>query len=345
MKVSLIVPVFNSANRLEKCIQSLINQTYKNIEFIFVDDESTDNSVDIIKKYMNMDNRIILIFQKNQGPNIARKNGIEHASGEYILFVDSDDWIGLETIEILVEKLKKYKVDIIKFRYIKEPSKEIMPNLFEKNDVLIRDNKSEIYDTLITTTLFNEVWNEIVKKEIVVSSISSRKINIGEDALLNYEIFSKAESILVTNDVLYHYFENPYGITKNLDNKKIIKNIVDIFEVYEEKFYYLNKWNLNENKYLKETANKLLKFIVGQLFKLYRINEMKDNELDDIYNIIFSNKTFKEYVSYIKVKDIKCKNPIKKIYMKLLLKKNINKMNKWRILIKKIYEIKYLLNV
>ena len=104
--ISIIVPVYNVEKYLEQCLESLLNQTYKNIEIIVVNDGSTDQSLDILKKYSFKDNRIKLYSQKNQGISAARNTALEHINGKYVMFVDSDDWIEINTCEIALHEMK-----------------------------------------------------------------------------------------------------------------------------------------------------------------------------------------------------------------------------------------------
>ena len=106
-KVSIIVPVYNVQKYLARCIESLICQTYGNIEIILVNDGSTDGSEDICKEYKNIDNRIIVINQKNAGLSVARNTGIENASGDYLCFVDSDDWVELDYVSFGLDVYKR----------------------------------------------------------------------------------------------------------------------------------------------------------------------------------------------------------------------------------------------
>ena len=117
MKFSIIVPIFNCQKYLTKCINSLRNQTYKNLEIICIDDGSTDNSKQIIEEFSKQDKRIKLITQQNQGVSVARNNGIKIATGEYIMFVDADDWLDFNTCEILYHILQNQnEIDIIWFQ-------------------------------------------------------------------------------------------------------------------------------------------------------------------------------------------------------------------------------------
>ena len=148
-KISIIVPVYNNEKFLEKCLNSLINQTLKNIEIICINDESTDKSLQLLEKFANIDKRIQIINQTHSGPSIARNKGIKKAKGEYIGFVDSDDWVDLNFFEQLYINVKKYNADIgvagikrvrsYKWKYhIKFEKEEVIQDInkkFQKCDV------------------------------------------------------------------------------------------------------------------------------------------------------------------------------------------------------------------
>ena len=112
MEVSVIIPVYNSKNYLNKCIESLINQTFNDIEFIFVNDGSTDNSLSILEQYSKKDSRIKIINQKNQGISQARNRGMKEAKGRYIGFIDSDDWVDLDFYQKLYSSIIETNADI-----------------------------------------------------------------------------------------------------------------------------------------------------------------------------------------------------------------------------------------
>ena len=161
MKVSIIVPVYNMEKRLNKCLDSIINQTYKNIEIIVINDGSKDNSLDIIKSYH--DDRIKIINQDNQGISVARNNGIKASSGDYLCFVDSDDYIETNMIDELVNKISIDKSDIVVCDYymFDETNKKVMnvgyDGLFGGS---LYDNPNMIRD------IDYAPWNKIYKKEL-----------------------------------------------------------------------------------------------------------------------------------------------------------------------------------
>ena len=116
--VSIIVPIFNVDKYLEKCIKSIINQTYRNLEIILINDGSTDNSYQICKKYSEQDSRIVLIDKQNGGSASAKNYGLKIAKGDYISFVDSDDFVELDMIEYMVNTIKKFNTDIVQCEFV-----------------------------------------------------------------------------------------------------------------------------------------------------------------------------------------------------------------------------------
>ena len=119
-KISIIVPVYNVEEYLEKCIESLIGQTYTNIEIIFVYNKSTDNSLQKLQQYQKKDSRILIIEKENEGVSVARNRGVNLATGEYIMFVDSDDWIDLDNCEKALKTIEKEQADILMWSYVRE---------------------------------------------------------------------------------------------------------------------------------------------------------------------------------------------------------------------------------
>ena len=124
-KISIIVPVYNVEEYLEKCIESLIGQTYTNIEIIFVYNKSTDNSLQKLQQYQKKDSRILIVEKENEGVSVARNRGLNLATGEYIMFVDSDDWIDLDNCEKALKTIEEEQADILMWSYVREFSKSI----------------------------------------------------------------------------------------------------------------------------------------------------------------------------------------------------------------------------
>ena len=137
--ISVIIPVYNVENYIEKCLNSIVNQTYNNLEIIIIDDGSTDNSIAIAEKIAENDKRIRIISQVNQGVSSARNLGLDNASGEYILFIDSDDWLDLETCKIALDTMIKHDADVVMWPYISEYPLNSKVNLFFENKDIVWD--------------------------------------------------------------------------------------------------------------------------------------------------------------------------------------------------------------
>ena len=150
-KVSIIIPVYNTEKYLEQCLESIINQTYKNIEIICVDDGSTDDSSAILHNFQQKDSRIKVYTQKNNGTGVCRNKGIMYSTGEYIMFVDSDDWLNLSAIEKVVDIFVSTGVKVIQFnflRYIEAPGAYLQGKSIAslKTHHLINSNKNKFYN-------------------------------------------------------------------------------------------------------------------------------------------------------------------------------------------------------
>ena len=173
--VSIIIPIYNSEAFLDKCIQSAINQSYKNIEIILVDDGSIDSSGEICDNYSSIDNRIKTIHKNNGGLVSSRKAGLIASTGEYVLYIDGDDWIELNLIEHYVEQIIKYNADVVVSSHIVnlEGREDILMNSLPSG-VYDKDKlKSTVYPKMLYTGKFSQFgifsysWGKLYKKEIL----------------------------------------------------------------------------------------------------------------------------------------------------------------------------------
>lgn len=135
-KISIIVPVYNVEKYLHKCMDSLVNQTFEEIEIITVNDGSTDSSLEILREYEKQDSRIIVIDKVNEGVSLARNTALEYIIGEYIMFVDSDDWIDLDTCEKILKLVTEYKCDVMMWSYIREFDTISAPKIIFQQDII-----------------------------------------------------------------------------------------------------------------------------------------------------------------------------------------------------------------
>ena len=211
--VSIVIPIYNVEKYLEKCIESISKQTYKNIEILLIDDGSTDNSLKICKNYEKKDTRIKVIHKKNGGLSDTRNRGIIEAKGNYIMFVDSDDWIENDTVSLLLENIEKNKSDIVVFGmsidYENGDSKLRVPKInkcFDGKTGLIYMNSFMNID--ISTC------NKIFKKRLF-DNIEFPVGKLCEDYYTMFKIFDKAKIISILQEPKYHYFQRNNSISRN----------------------------------------------------------------------------------------------------------------------------------
>lgn len=229
IKVSVIVPVFNTEKYLEKCLNSLINQTLQDIEIICVNDGSTDKSADIIKKFANKDSRFKLINQENKKQGAARNTGMKIAKGEYIGFVDSDDWVDLEYYEKLYNAAKKYNADMALATNIRtghgKDKKRL--NITEEKFVTTLQDKIDVCQQWKNECPTNKIYRHSILKN---NNIKWPEGVYCEDKLFTIKAVYYANSIVTVPDINYYYYRNPNSTVNSKAQKhykqlKLDKNI------------------------------------------------------------------------------------------------------------------------
>lgn len=217
-KVSVIVPVYNAENYLANCLETLIKQTYENIELLIINDGSTDNSLEICTAYEQKDDRIKLFNIPNSGVSTARNLGIDKSTGDYITFVDSDDWVELNAIEFGVNKMSETDADIIIWSYFKNfPGEERALSLLPGGSKTYTENKDLLYlksiyqfygqQTLGDTVSAGTTWGKFYKAELIKENdIKFKKeLTRSQDVIFGLEAFSQAKVIDYHDVPLYHY--------------------------------------------------------------------------------------------------------------------------------------------
>ncbi|WP_314159939.1 glycosyltransferase family 2 protein [uncultured Gemella sp.] len=273
-KISIIIPIYNVEKYLRRCIDSIVNQTYKNTEIILVNDGSPDNCREICDEYEEIDSRIKVIHKANGGLSSARNAGLDIASGEYIMFVDSDDWISEDTLE----KLNKYVekgCDIINFKL--RFAKRKTENIIKLNDK-IKDsyecNLLSYVDKLFSGELDFFICNKLYKKDLFDDVRFPEGRNY-EDLATIYKLYFKAKNIVVTDYTLYYYWlENPNSITSNSTIKNMTDYLVSTKEIYE-----VNRRYLEMNKRNLSNIDTWYKMMLVQLLINYTKSTYKDDDL------------------------------------------------------------------
>lgn len=267
-KISVIIPVYNVEKYLEQCINSLLNQTLKDCEFIFVNDGSRDNSKEIIEKYKALDDRIILINQENQGVSIARNNGLNVAKGEYVGFVDADDYIKPDMYETLYNATIEENYDVVLSNWKHEISGKFITKdyKFPKNTLL---DKTFINDIILPYFLEEENLNTVCNKLYKNSIVKENKIQfpervaLGEDGVFNMRIFCRAESLKYIDYAGYYYREVDGSATRNILNKDYFKRAL---EVYKTDLKTICDINIDLKKEYKLKSIKLINSVMSYIY-------------------------------------------------------------------------------
>lgn len=232
-KISIIIPVYNVEKYLKMCLDSVINQTYQNLEIILINDGSTDNSGKICEEYKRADSRIILIHKENEGLSMARNTGLDIASGEYISFVDSDDYISRNMVETLYNRLLETQSDmaVCSIQYVDEAGKNLYSN-FTFDDIVLGQNE---FWKLYSSTGHTEcvvAWNKLYKREIL-EQLYYPKGRIREDEFLLPYIVERCFRICTVSDRLIFYRQRNDSIMGYESQKSKLDYIEACFERLE----------------------------------------------------------------------------------------------------------------
>ena len=271
-KVSIIVPVYKVEKWIRECMDSLIGQTLKEIEIICVDDESPDNCGKILDDYAKRDNRVKVIHQKNRGVSGARNTGIDKATGEYLSFIDSDDYVEKETYETIYKYAKKDNVDILQFKYQRfEDGKNISKN----KNIDRSDSKVLDLEQFLKKTFGGYSCDKIFKSEIIKNNNIKvpENIKLQEDACFSYMAFPRAKKFKILPGKFYNYRQRSGSAVHSWDhdifNNKYMRDI--IHSVY-------NNWD--KDGLIEGKEHILLKYIIqtvkGKITKLDYADEILD---------------------------------------------------------------------
>lgn len=275
--ISIIVPIYNSEQYLDKCIQSIINQTYRNIEIILVNDGSTDNSLSVCEKYQKKDGRIQIVSQENQGLICARITGLNYASGNFIGFVDSDDWIEECMYEKLAQKEKETAADLISSGFISDNEiRNTQDITYDNYEEGLYDNlDTDIYPTMLHHDIANgrglqcSLVNKLFKKSILckVYEDIETEVFFGEDCLAIYTYCLMANSIYIMKDAFYHYLIRKGSMCRT-KNEKLATNSYLLYKGLKKQFMKYEKPDV----LMRQLKRYILQIETHNLSMLYDIN-------------------------------------------------------------------------
>lgn len=300
-KVSIIVPNYNNGRYIKKCLDSILEQKYPEKEIIVVDDFSTDDSARIIREYVEKNDGIEFYTINHVGPNAARKLGLEKASGEYVMFVDSDDFLKAGAIELLVRKIEDNDVDVIRFESERCSDGRKVATILKDGETGKIIYHDEIAELLSTGFKLTSLWSKIYKKSLFDNlSVFDMDLLIGEDLLVSVEILGGVEKILVIPDVLYCYRDNnTYSLTHTAEKQQIIKNIQDRIYVSHRMLEYI-KENIANQEIKTRAVYEQLKSVWEIVKRLLLVGKYTKKEFQiDFANSILNLGLKKADVKYL----------------------------------------------
>ena len=327
--ISVIVPIYNNEKSAEECIGSILSQSFENFELILVDDGSTDGSSDICDRYGRKDSRVKVIHNTNHGVSHARNTGIEMASGEYIAFVDADDYINKDTLKIAYDNIRKNEVDVViwnNFFCKGESEKENIE--FPKTSII---NNRTVRNELVVTTLcptmtsFGEnakvfvgmgfVWNKLFKKELIDKNEIrfDSGVELYEDVAFICKYMNNVESVSFVDTPLYHYRVSDKGATLRYkpniieSNKLLMKSLDAILDV--------------SKPMINEAYNCRLIRMLGNILQFYyfHTDHNEGHRITDLRQTIRSDEHYINALRKVKMRNLTVKLKITVIVLRALM--------------------------
>lgn len=258
MKLSIIIPVYNVELYLKECLDSIINQNNSAVELILINDGSTDNSLAICKEYSSKYDFIILINQLNSGQSAARNAGLKIATGTYIWFIDSDDWIAQDSIQTIHNYLSNSDVDLFSFSFENEVNGKIVASDLNYSETIAPCKPNEFLNT--TKYFFTSPWVRIFRKTFLEQhSLKFIEGMVHEDDFFNYQCMNFAQKVQKIPDVLYFYRIRDNSTTTSLTYDVILKRINSLFYIIEN----LRQFSNLDSNYIEKRIVAYKNFIIA----------------------------------------------------------------------------------
>ena len=283
MLISVIVPVYNTAQYLPACLDSIINQTYKHIEIILVDDGSTDGSLEICMDYAQRDSRIVVLEGSHKGVIPARKLGVEKAKGVYCIFIDSDDWVEENLLDIVFSLTEEGCADIVCYNMKSIDGNKVIEWRNALREGVYEEQKLENFWSSMMFDfeegcpgVIQSLVTKLIKKEILWSSIETadERVTMGEDAVIVYKAMFYAKKIVITNQCLYYYRTRSDSMCHTKDEDIFLR--ISVFQQYMQSVFagYSSKYKLD-----KQLQAYLLLLLKKGLLDIYSL------KFRDLYHI------------------------------------------------------------
>lgn len=290
-KISVIVPIYNIEKFIPRCLDSILSQTYRNLEIILVDDGSTDGSGEIVDQYAKKDGRIKVIHQVNSGVSVARNRGLDHATGDYIGFVDGDDYIEPDMYEILMQIINEHHVDIAHCGYqMIYPSR--VDYYYNSGEKIKLSHDEGLFELLKGTRVEPGLWNKLYKTELFKEIRLPIGVTETEDLLCNFEVFLLADTSFFYDVSKYHYMLRSGSATSGILTEKKRRDRYFVVSSILEKCE-------RNSLYYAAAYERFLRILIENATQInYR--ELRDESISELRNEARRAVLFKEFDIKIK---------------------------------------------
>lgn len=292
MQVSVLIPAYNVEKYIGECLESVCNQTYRDLQIVVIDDGSKDSTFSILSAFAKKDNRIEIISRRNMGVAQTRNELLDRAKGEFVLFVDSDDWIEPEMISTLLNLSKEYSVDLTMCRNCADKPDNTRPDsssmVWEKNEIL---NKFVEHRELT-----GSLWNKLIKRSLFDGIRFQRGISYGEDAIVMWDILNKIDKMVYTPREYYHYRMNDNSISHQVLSESKM-SVLTVWEYISSKAMALDRilGNNARARFGGEISLLLFEYIRGESTpEGEKRAKILRNNLKELYQFMYKS----EVISY-----------------------------------------------
>lgn len=330
-QISIIVPVYNTIKYLDRCVQSVLEQNYENFELIIIDDGSEIETASKCDKISQIDSRIKVYHNPNSGQLAARIFGIRKSTGQYIMFLDSDDAYCPNALEVVCSYIRQYQFDCLFFRFqALQEGIVIYKSTVEKNAPHYINDKRKLYEKVFGFVEYNSMCRKVIKRDVAEKANYEEfyHLRMGEDLIQSIGIYQNADQILFVNDVLYNYYINSESVTQSLSWNKIR----DSYEVRMATVRFLEGEAVFAEKEYNEYYRTCFEALAKQIIEISKDNmetrskkELFDKiHSDPYYTFLFKKKKTKVNIStYIVLQLHKAKQYSFLIHLCGIMKKGI----------------------
>lgn len=328
--LSIIIPAYNAEKYIKQCLYSILYQNIDNskYEIICIDDGSTDNTaekINEVKKVFN--NKIIYISKQNSGVSETRNLGIKKATGKYIWFIDSDDYIENNKLGDIIKVIESDKKDIfmVGFNYVDEVGKIIKKEKYY--------NDSNRYNEILVNGRMNNVWQLIISREFLkkYNIYFNSNYIIAEDMLFNLDMISKNPSIEFIDNYVYNYRNNKTGIMNSIDEEKVYQKIYDVINAYFKYYDYLKKWNIDNKCNRNLVSIKFFYMLNSELKNIIKLKINKKEKFEWLKKILSIDKVKFAKANLVNKKKLKLEQRLlvnNHIYLYYNIRKFKDELNK-----------------